>query len=258
MFNFFSHNNSTTTLTKVDIHSHLIPGIDDGARDMSSSIKLIEELYLLGYRKLITTPHISNMFPNSKKIILDGYNELIKELIKRDIWIEIEVGAEYYIDDYFETLLESEKLLSFGKENYLLFEFSYFTPPNNLEDLIYEIKLKGYQPVLAHPERYLYWHNSFQKYQELKEMGVLFQLNLNSIAGYYNEDIKRVAQQLILKGMVNFIGTDTHHMKHIKSLKRSLSLSFYKKIFKYNTILNESLYNSHSISHSFNKAYLES
>jgi len=258
MFNFFSHNHSKKTLTKVDIHSHLIPGIDDGARDMSSSIKLIEELYLLGYRKLITTPHISNIFPNNKKIILNGYNELIKELIKRDIGIDIEVGAEYYIDDYFDKLLDNEKLLSFGDKNYLLFEFSYFTPPNNLEDLIYEIKLKGYQPVLAHPERYLYWHNNFHKYQELKEMGVLFQLNLNSITGYYNADIKRVAQELILKGMVSFIGTDTHHMTHIKSLKRSLSLSLYKKIFKYNTILNETLYHRHSISQSLNKAYIES
>ncbi|NEW61145.1 capsular biosynthesis protein [Sulfurovum sp. bin170] len=224
------------------MHSHLIPGIDDGAKDMESSIELIKALQKIGYKKLITTPHISDMFPNSHMKILEGYNALKRELIKQGIDIDIEVAAEYYVDEYFEELLEKEELLTFGKENYLLFEFSYFTPPHDIDNLIYDIRLKGYTPILAHPERYLYWHHDFDKYIELKEnTDVLFQINLNSISGYYNNDIKNIVERLIKNGMVDFVGSDTHHMTHIKSLKNSLNQASYKKIFKYNNILNSTL-----------------
>ncbi len=242
MFSLFS-NSSKKTLTTVDIHSHLVPSIDDGANSIETSIELINELYLLGYRKLITTPHISDIFKNSKESILDNFNYLKQEIIKREINIEIEIGAEYYIDTYFkEKLLEKDaKLLSFGDKNYLLIEFSYFTEPRDIEELIYDINLKGYTPILAHPERYIYWHNSFNKYRELKDIGMLFQLNLNSIANYYNKDIRDCAEKLIKNSYIDFIGTDTHHIKHIESLKKVFSMYLYKKIFKYNNILNKTI-----------------
>lgn len=240
MFSFFGLN-SKKLLSSVDLHSHLIPGIDDGAKDLETSLLLIKELKALGYKKLITTPHISDMFPNSSRTILEGYRILKEELSKQNIQIELEIGAEYYADEQFEILLESNDILSFGKERYLLFELSYFTPPQDIDNLIYDIKLKGYTPVLAHPERYLYWHLDFNKYRELKEMGTLFQINLNSTVGYYNKDIQHIAEELITQSLVDFIGSDTHHMTHITSLKRSLNQALYKKIFKYNTILNDTL-----------------
>ncbi|HIM93920.1 MAG TPA: hypothetical protein EYM49_02625, partial [Campylobacterales bacterium] len=193
MFSFFGLN-SKKLLSSVDLHSHLIPGIDDGAKDLETSLLLIKELKALGYKKLITTPHISDMFPNSSRTILEGYRILKEELSKQNIQIELEIGAEYYADEQFEILLESNDILSFGKERYLLFELSYFTPPQDIDNLIYDIKLKGYTPVLAHPERYLYWHLDFNKYRELKEMGTLFQINLNSTVGYYNKDIQHIAE----------------------------------------------------------------
>ena len=228
-------------MSYVDLHSHLIPGIDDGSKDMQTSILLIRELQKLGYTKLITTPHISDMFLNSSQTILSGYKELKEELIRQDIDIKIEVAAEYYADEHFDSLLEKNDILSFGKEKYLLFELSYFTPPHDIDNLIYDIKLKGYTPVLAHPERYLYWHSDFNQYRELKEMGTLFQINLNSTTGYYNTKIQSIAEALIKNSLVDFIGSDTHHMTHIKSLKESLNQTLYKKIFKYNTILNDTL-----------------
>jgi len=240
MFPFFFQHQSKS-LNVVDIHSHLIYDIDDGASDIDKSIELIKELSLLGYEKLITTPHISNSFPNSKKTILEKLDVLRDELLKKDISIDIEVGAEYYIDDYFENILESDEILSFGEENYLLFEFSHFTPPRDVEDIVYEMILKGYKPVLAHPERYIYWHSNFDKYIELKDMNVLFQINLNSIVGYYNRDIQAITEKLIKKGMVDFVGSDTHHMTHIKSLQKVISSSLYKKVFKYNKLLNDTL-----------------
>ena len=243
MFNFSFFKNKTNLLTTVDIHSHLIPGIDDGAKDMERSIELILELKEMGYKKLITTPHISDMFPNSTKTILNGYQALTSELKERDIDIEIEIAAEYYADDNFEKLLQKKDILTFGGDKkYLLFELSYFTRPQELESLIHDIKLAGYTPVLAHPERYTYFHHDIEEYQELKtSTNVLFQINLNSINGYYSDDVANVVKKLISKGLIDFVGSDTHHRRHTKSLKKSLTTSLYKKIFKINTILNYTL-----------------
>ena len=243
MFNFSFFKKQTNLLTTVDIHSHLIPGIDDGAKDMERSIELILELKEMGYKKLITTPHVSDMFPNSTKTILNGYQALTSELKKKEIDIKLEVAAEYYADDNFEKLLQKKDILTFGGDKkYLLFELSYFTRPQELESLIQDIKLAGYTPVLAHPERYTYFHHNTEEYKELKtSTGVMFQINLNSIIGYYSDDVASVVKKLITTGLVDFIGSDAHHKRHTKYLKKSLSSSFYKKIFNLNTILNDFL-----------------
>jgi tyrosine-protein phosphatase YwqE len=239
---FFSSKNKQS-LISVDIHSHLIPAIDDGAKDMERSIELILSLKKMGYKKLITTPHVSDMFQNSSEKILEAYENLKEELLSQKIEIEIEVAAEYYADEHFEKLLTQGELLTFGEEKYLLFELSYFTSPQDLESLIYDIKLAGYTPVLAHPERYVYFHNNIEKYQDIKDMGVLFQINLVSIANYYSAEVMKAVKALIVNGMVDFIGSDTHHTRHINFLKKSFSTALYKKIFKHNTILNNTLMN---------------
>ena len=229
------------SLVHTDIHSHLIPSIDDGAKDLERSIELVLALKDMGYTKLITTPHISDMFSNSSQQIKDGYLILKNELLNRNIDINIEVAAEYYADKSFEKLLTKQDILSFGKEKYLLFELSYFSYPQNLESLIYDIKLAGYTPVLAHPERYVYFHNKFKEYKSLKDMGVLFQINLTSLVNYYSTDITKAVKGLIVHGLVDFIGTDIHHRGYIKALDDCFYSSLYSKIFKYNTILNNRL-----------------
>ena len=226
----------------MDIHSHLIPGIDDGAKTIEDSIELILELKDMGYTKLITTPHISDMFPNSKEKILNEFENLKAELKNRNIEIELEVAAEYYADETFDKLLKKREILSFGKAKYLLFELSYFTKPQELESLIYEIQLAGYTPVLAHPERYTYFHDSISNYINLKEAtDVLFQINIVSIVNYYSKTISKVAKELINEGLIDFIGSDTHQKRHTKYLKKSFSDSSYKRLFKKNIILNNTL-----------------
>ena len=237
MFSIFQKKPLSNPLV-VDIHSHLIPSIDDGSKSMDNSIELILALKELGYKKLITTPHTSDMFPNTTEIILKGYQALMKELNKREIDINIDVASEYYADEHFEKLLEKNDILTFGDKNYLLFELSYFTPPHDLEDLIYEITRRGYTPVLAHPERYFYLYD---RYIEIKDMGVLFQVNINSTSKFYNKDIQKVSENLINNSMVDFLGSDTHHITHIKNLKKSFKQSLYKKLFKTNKILNNTL-----------------
>jgi len=241
-FNFSFLKKEIKTLVAVDLHSHLIPGIDDGVKEMERAIELVLELKGMGYTKLITTPHVSDMFPNSTQTILDGYEALKVALHRRNIEIEIEVAAEYYADETFEKLLEEKDILTFGKENYLLFELSYFTRPQELESLIHDIKLAGYTPVLAHPERYTYFHHDINEYLKLKSTtGVLFQINLNSITGYYSEEVAKVVKKLINHNLVDFIGSDAHHRRHTKYLQKSFSHALYKTIFKCNTILNNTL-----------------
>ncbi len=240
MFSLFSKQKQSSL--QVDIHSHLIPSIDDGAKNMDESIELILELKKMGYKKLITTPHISDMFPNSKETILHEFQKLKEEVKRRKIAIELEVAAEYYADESFEKLLTKGNLLSFGKGNYLLFELSYFTKPQDLESLIYEIQQAGYTPVLAHPERYTYFHDSIENYKRLKRVtDVLFQLNIVSIANYYSKQIKKVAKELIDAGLIDFMGSDTHQKRHTTYLKKTFSDTYYKKSLRKNVILNDIL-----------------
>lgn len=224
-----------------DIHSHLIPGIDDGAKSMEEAVELVEALAGLGYRKLITTPHVMHdAYPNTPEMIQQGIDALRAELRDRGIDIVIEAAAEYYLDEHFLGLLEQGKLLSFG-DNHVLFETSYTVRPYALHDHIYAMKSRGYRPVMAHPERYSYLHGSFDEYLRIKEMGVLFQLNLNSLAGYYSAPVKKAAEWIIEEGLVDFVGTDTHRLRHVDFFDKAQQNPYFQKMFDKNTILNSTL-----------------
>lgn len=227
-------------LVWTDFHSHLIPGIDDGAKNMAHSIELIKELSALGYRKLITTPHIKcGQYDNTIESIRDGMNILRDELLRNDIDIQIEASAEYYYDETFLQAIKADDLLHIGR--FVLFEFSYVVPPINLEEVIYELRSRDYIPVLAHPERYLYYHNKLDRYEYLKTLGIHFQINLNSLVGYYSKPVEHVTKYLSQKGLVDFVGSDTHHFKHTDTLKKVFRETAYKNLFENNKILNDML-----------------
>ncbi len=241
IFNFFKKTKeSFTDKIQVDIHSHLLPAIDDGAKDIESSILLIKKLQNLGYKKIITTPHIIiDSYPNNKNIIYSKLNIIKEELKKRDININIEAAAEHYLDEFFLDMLENNEVLTFN--NYLLFETSYISKPLNLEDTICQINLKGYKAILAHPERYRYIKD-LNFYKKLKNLGVFFQINLNSLSGYYGKEALKKANFLIDNGLVDFIGSDTHHLKHLNKLEETLlNETLWKKIESKNNILNKTL-----------------
>lgn len=220
------------------MHSHVIPGIDDGAKTMDDSITLVTELYYLGFRKLITTPHIiSDYFKNTPESIREGLERLREAIAKTGVPIEINAAAEYYLDDDFAKKIVTEPLLTL-KGNYLLFELSYINRPDNLKEAIFQMQMKGYKPVLAHPERYPFFYNDFNEYKELKELGVLFQINTNSLTGYYSLPAKRIAEKMIDFDMIDFIGTDAHHGKHIASLKKCLHEKSLKKLIASKKLLN--------------------
>jgi len=214
----------------VDMHSHLIPGIDDGAKTIEDSLMLVRNLHQLGFSKFYTTPHImSDYFRNTPEIINNGLAELREAVKAEGIPVEINAAAEYYIDDGFLKKLENEKLLTIG-ENYLLFEVSYINCPDNIDEIIFRMQVLGYKPIMAHPERYPFWYKTFEKYQALHDQGVLLQVNINSLSGYYGIDAKKIADKMVENNLVDLIGTDCHHMKHIEGLKRGLADPFLKKL----------------------------
>ena len=213
-----------------DMHSHLIPGIDDGAKTIEDSIELVKILHGLGYQKLITTPHImSDYFRNTPEIINEGLNQLREAIKAQQIPVQVSAAAEYYIDDGFIRKLEEEKLLTFG-DNYLLVEVSYINPPDNIHDMLFRAQVLGYKPVLAHPERYPYWYRDMEQYRRFYEMGVTLQLNLNSLAGYYGPDAKRIAEKLIDLGIIGALGTDMHHLRHAAALQQVVKEKYLRKI----------------------------
>ncbi len=204
-----------------DMHSHLIPGIDDGAKTIEESLELIKTLHGLGYSKLITTPHImSDYYRNTPEIILSGLETVRAAVKEAGIKIELEAAAEYYVDDGFIKKLEEEKLMTFG-DNYLLIEVSYINPPDNIREIFFRAQVLGYRPILAHPERYPFWYRDVSEYQRFYDMGVLLQLNLNSLSGYYGPEAKKIGEKLIDMEIIGALGTDMHHTKHAQALMKT-------------------------------------
>ena len=229
------------SVLKTDIHSHLIPGIDEGAKSIEDSMAMITEFYNLGYRKLITSPHImSDFYRNKNETILNGL-EIVRNAIKEaKIDITIDAVAEYYLDADFEYKLDSEKLLTFGN-NYLLFEISYMNPPDNLNAIVFKMQTMGYKPVMAHPERYNFWHKDFDKYLDLHDKGILLQMNINSLTGYYSIPTKKIAEQMIKKGIIALLGSDCHHLGHIKSLQNVVYEKSLHTLLESGKLLNNTL-----------------
>lgn len=224
-----------------DIHSHLIPGIDDGAKTIEESLDMIRELHLLGYKKLITTPHImSDYQKNTQEGILEGLQKLREAVKKEDIPIDLEAAAEYYADFELEAKIEQNDLLTFG-DNYVLFELSFLNLPENLSKIIFKLHTSGYKPVIAHVERYAYWHNNFDAYRQLKDADVLFQLNISSLAGHYSPQIKKVAERLIDNDMIELLGTDCHSMNYIEFIKSSLTKKSLRKVLSSGKLINNKL-----------------
>ena len=234
IFSFFK---SKTVPITVDIHSHLLPGIDDGVKSIEEAIAIIKKFKILGYSKLITTPHIiPDFYPANKELIIQKLQDVKTALQAENIEIILEASAEYYVDMSFLKLIEEDELLPL-MGHYILFETSYTSKPVILEVAIKALIDKGYIPVLAHPERYRYLHHDINLYKELKVMGVLFQVNIKSLQ-YKSSSIYNVANKLIKLNLVDFVGSDVHHIKDIEKLAKTLKTKEYLKMISSNKILN--------------------
>jgi protein-tyrosine phosphatase len=217
MLSFFSKKNKVTDISwlGVDIHSHILPGIDDGSPDLVTSVGFVKSLQELGFDQLIATPHIyQELYPNTKEIIFNAKDLLQQEMNKADISLKLSAGAEYMVDQDFKI----DDSLCTLDQKHLLIEMSYLNESPGISQTIFDLEIKGYKPVLAHPERYTFYFKDKSRLKRFKEKGCLLQMNLLSILGYYGKEVKQLAETLLKDKMYDFAGTDLHHDKHLNTL----------------------------------------
>jgi len=205
-----------------DMHSHLLPGIDDGAANPEQSLELIRGLQDLGFKKFVTTPHImADMYPNTTATIQRAF-DVLKQAGGANI--PLQPAAEYFLDETFDLLLQNEEPLLCIYDKTVLVEFSFVTTPINFKDRIFNLQIRGYQPLLAHPERYFYFGGKRVVYDELHDAGCQFACNLLSFTGYYGKAAVELAQYLLKKDYIDYLGTDAHHLRHIEALRNAHAL----------------------------------
>ena len=224
--------NSNFNWLSQDIHSHLLPGIDDGSPDVATSIQLIQSLSAAGIKDFICTPHIiSDLYRNTHDTIANALTILKEACITNNIEVNLRAAAEYMIDDGFKAKLDNGEPLLTLEKNYILTEFPYYSLPSNLTEITFQILSNNYQPLLAHPERYHYFHNDYDAFIKLKEAGFLLQVNLLSITGYYGKSVAKAAKFIVENDLASFVGTDLHHEKHLKALINARSTHLFEKYF---------------------------
>jgi tyrosine-protein phosphatase YwqE len=222
-----------------DIHSHILPGLDDGSPDVETSLQLLQSLSDAGIHKFICTPHvIGDMYRNTPETINQALSKLRNAVQQNGMSMEINAGAEYMLDDHFLELLRKKEPLMKLTKNYILTELSYSTAPEKLEKISFEININNYLPLMAHPERYPYYHKNYDAYYRLKELGFLLQVNLLSLTGYYGKNVAKAAKFILENKLADFVGTDLHHFNHLNVLTDTKSISLFEKY------LGDKVYNS--------------
>jgi protein-tyrosine phosphatase len=247
MFGIFKKKkeNSTSSIFDVvttDMHSHILPGIDDGAQNVEESLALINVLYNKGIRKFICTPHIyKEMYNNTPEIIKAAYDSLIPHVNK--IYKDVTIGfaAEYYMDDNFDDLLEkNEKLLTVW-ESHVLIEHGFVQVPPDVTTKIFNLQMAGYQPIYAHPERYEFFMQNKKGYHKLIDAGCIFQVNLLSLIGYYGKTAYELANYLVENKLVSLVGSDIHNDRHIAAFSQYQSNKLIDQLIQQNVLMNHNI-----------------
>lgn len=228
-------------MLKCDIHSHFIPGIDDGAPTMEASLELLRAMHGLGYRKVITTPHsMADGYKNPPEVILGGLEKVRRAVKEEGLDIQVDAAAEYYLDHALQEKITSQKLLTFGTDK-VLFELPFISEPAVLLNVVFEMQTQGFQPVLAHPERYQFWHTDMGTMEKLKDRGVIFQLNMIALAGAYGPAARKQAEKIADRGWYELVGSDCHSMKHIEAMEAARTEPCLHKLVESGKLLNAKL-----------------
>jgi tyrosine-protein phosphatase YwqE len=204
----------------VDIHNHILPGLDDGAQNITESLSLIHGFNEIGISHFITTPHISqNYYPNTSETIHSAHNKVQNALLQLGMkHIALESSSENMIDSNFDNLLD-QKLISPIRNKFILVEMPFIQSPINFDQATFKITTKGYYPILAHPERYFFLHGNYKKYQDFRSRGIFLQLNLLSLGDYYGKSVTKMAEKLLEDNYIDFAGTDLHNVQQLELLK---------------------------------------
>ena len=197
-----------------DTHSHILFNIDDGSNNIEESIAILKEMAEVGFKHVILTPHYIEgteySVTNEEKDI--RFALLEKRIKEENLDITIHLGNEIFLHNNLIASIEGAKCYGLNKSNYLLVELPFHNQIRGLIDILYEFKVKGYTPIIAHPERYTYLQDNPDLVDKLKEEGTLFQCNYSSILGYYRKDAERLLKYMLKKHYVDYLGTDIHHI----------------------------------------------
>lgn len=234
MFNFFHKKEKVAAEMpmKTDIHCHIVPGVDDGSPDVETSVELVERLMGMGIKRIIASPHVTqDTFENTPETLDPALASLNAALKEKGIDIAVDRSSEYRIDEFFIEQLNAGNIRPYPG-GFILVENSFMQEPWNLEQLLFDLKVKGFKPILAHPERYMYYSDkrNRSRYETLHNQGTFFQINMLSLADAYHGPEREVALWLLEKGYVDFIGTDLHNHHHADCLEAYLSSRHYGKI----------------------------
>ena len=230
MFGFLKRKGKERCLFyKTDIHSHVVPGIDDGSPFVERSVELVSAMKEWGLERIIATPHVTqDKYENTPETVNEAFLELKGALSDASVDINIEFAAEYRIDEFFIEQVRKGSLMNLPN-GYLLIENSFVQEPLNLDSTLFNLRMAGHKLILAHPERYAYYHAKRERYDKLHANGILFQINLLSLAGSYGKDVRKIAEYLIDKGYVDFIGTDLHRRTHVREINSYLGSKAYRR-----------------------------
>ena len=222
MFNFFSKKTPEKLWFATDIHCHIIPGIDDGSPSAEKSVELVENMQAWGIERIFASPHVTQgSFPNTPETIAAARKKLQDALDAKGNPLQLDNSAEYRLDDLFAQQGDKGILLTLPG-NRLLVENSFIQEPMGFDNLLFELQVSGFRPILVHPERYYYYYSDPDRYRAIHNAGVEFQINLLSLSGYYGKDEKRIAEKLIDMGLVDYVGTDLHGRRHVDSINAYL------------------------------------
>ena len=222
MFNFFSKKTPEKLWFATDIHCHIIPGIDDGSPSAEKSVELVENMQAWGIERIFASPHVTQgSFPNTPETIAAARKKLQDALDAKGNPLQLDNSAEYRLDDLFAEQRDKGILLTLPG-NRLLVENSFIQGPMGFDNLLFELQVSGFRPILVHPERYYYYYSDPDRYRAIHNAGVEFQINLLSLSGYYGKDEKRIAEKLIDMGLVDYVGTDLHGRRHVDSINAYL------------------------------------
>ena len=224
-----------------DFHSHLLPGLDDGVKDYDDAIAVIKYFDALGFSNMITTPHISLDYYNNDPDEINVKLGILRERADSEgLQIKLYAAAEYMVDDGFRKHLDAGRLLTLGN-GYLLLELSSFMPHPDFSAILFDLQSAGYRVILAHPERYLYWHGNMGMYQSLCDREVFFQVNMLSLSGLYGKAIRTTAERLIDARLISFVGSDVHHSGQLKYYPDAFRSRGYAGLLSLKTPMNSNL-----------------
>lgn len=233
MFNIFHRKKENNQLFyNTDVHCHILPGVDHGSQDVEQSIEMLRAERDMGITRVILTSHVTaETFENTPDTLRPAF-EILKQAVAEteDIsHMKLYLSAEYRMDEFWD------KQYSLGNQiampgNYILMENSFHQELLGLDELLFDLKVKGYKPILAHPERYIYYAQRKQRLEQLHNTGTKFQVNLLSLAGYFGQHCRETALWLVKHGMVDMLGSDMHGMEHVKVIQDYINSKEWRKL----------------------------